>query len=83
MRLHIVSDKERISFTSTIATKKITIIIKLFFCLGDKDGKLCNRTLDFEEQWLFYAPPRFMLNKSYVLPTQYIYLSQKKRLLFS
>jgi hypothetical protein len=59
MRLHLVSDKEIISSTSTITTKTITTIIKLFFvCLGDKDGKLCNRTLDFEEQWLFYAPPR-------------------------
>jgi hypothetical protein len=62
MRLHLVYDKERISFTSTITIKTITII-KLFFfvCLGDNDGKLCNQTLDFVEQWLFYAPPRFIL----------------------
>jgi hypothetical protein len=50
MRLHLVSDKERNSVTSTITTKTITTIIKVFFCLGDKGGKLCNLTLDFEEQ---------------------------------
>jgi hypothetical protein len=70
MRRYLASDKERISFTSTITTKTITTIIKLFFYLGDKAGELCKRTLDFEEQWLYYAPPRFMLNKSYVLLTQ-------------
>jgi len=71
MRLHLVYDKERIYFTSTITTKTITTTTTKLF-LGDKDGKLCNRTVDFEEQSLFFAPPDFMLNKFYVLPTQYI-----------